>query len=172
MRMWKTGLVAGAVVALVFSAGAGEALAGCKNCKPAGKTIVKTHYNHRTVQKVHNVTRYRDVTKARNVTKVRNVTKNNYVNVVHRTVNVTHVQPVTRVHVVTRVRPVTRVNVVTRVRHQTVYQHTHQSVNQVVTLPTRTVYSNATVMMPVRTITSHSTVHVDGGSRNVDCGCD
>jgi hypothetical protein len=171
MRIWNTGLVAGAVAVLAISIGAGGADAGCKNCKPAGKTIVKTHYNHHTVQKVRNVTRYRDVTKVHNVTKVRNVTKNNYVNVVHRTVNVTHVQPVTRVHVVTRVRPVTRVNVVTRVHQQTVYQHSHQSVNQVVTLPARTVYSNATVMMPVRTITSHNTVHVDGGVRNVDCGC-
>ena len=145
--------------------------AGCRNCQPASKTIVKTNYKYNTVQQVHNVTKYKDVTSVKNVTQVRRVDKVAYVNVVHRTVNVTRVQPVTHVNVVTRVHPVTHVNVVTQVNHRTVYQHSNQRVGQVVNLGGRTVYSSSTVSMPGRTVTTSRIVHVAGGSSNVTCGC-
>jgi hypothetical protein len=42
-------------------------------CQPAARTIVRTKYNYRTVQRVNHVTRFRDVRKVRNVYMVRNV---------------------------------------------------------------------------------------------------
>lgn len=150
---------------------ASTAAEACSHCKPAGKTIVKTNYRYQTVKQIRNVTRYRDVTSVRHVNRVNNVVRNNYVNVVHRTVNVTRVLPVTRVNVVTRVHPVTKVHVETRVHHRTVYQHSHRSVGQTVYLGGRTIYSHGSMVMPARLLTRTSTVHVNGGSRHVDCNC-
>ena len=156
MKIVSRAAVAATITAALFCFSTVSAEAACRNCQSASRTIVKTNYNYRTVQKVRNVTKYRDVTRVRNVNQVRHVTKRNYVNVVHRTVNVTRVQPVTRVNVVTRVHPVTRVHVTTRVHRETVYQNSRQHVSQVVNLGGRTVYSNSTVSMPGRTVTSYT----------------
>ena len=171
MRTNASAALAAAATIAFFSKPMAPAAARCSSCQPASRTVVKTNYNYKTVQQVHNVTKYKDVNSVRNVTQVRHVEKANYVNVVHRTVNVTRVQPVTHVNVVTRVHPVTHVNVVTQVTHRTVYQHSNQSVSQVVNVGGRTVYSSSTVSMPGRTVTTSRIVHVSGGSNNVNCGC-
>ncbi|MFM2422414.1 MAG: hypothetical protein RL291_944 [Pseudomonadota bacterium] len=56
-----------ATFAFVSTSLAAQAQTPCANCKPAAKTIVKTNYKYRTVQRVNNVTRYRNVQKVNNV---------------------------------------------------------------------------------------------------------
>lgn len=78
-----------AVLATVAPSASGVAISGamaaCKNCGggAAAKTIVKTNYKYRTVQKVNNVTRYRDVKKVKDVYLVRNVVMTKVVKVTH-----------------------------------------------------------------------------------------
>ena len=171
MRIVLAAAIAAAVTFAAAPLVSSSAEARCSSCKHASKTVVKTNYKYRTVNKVRNVTKYRDVTRVRTVNRVRNVTKNRYVNVVNRTVVVTRVQPITRVNVVTRIRPVTRVNTVNRIRHVTVYHHRHQHVSKVSMMGGRTVRSYKTVMLPARTYHSNRVVHVGGGSRSVHCNC-
>jgi hypothetical protein len=66
-------VVFAALFASVVLASGSNAQAPCANCKPAAKTVVKTKYKYRTVQRVNNVTRYRTVNKTNNVYMVRNV---------------------------------------------------------------------------------------------------
>ncbi|HVY42073.1 MAG TPA: hypothetical protein VG966_03525 [Hyphomicrobiaceae bacterium] len=92
-----------------------SAAAKCEDCnQPVSSTKVSTRYQHKTVQKVNNVTRYRDVNNTRYVTHTK------------RIVNVT------------RIQPVTRVNVVTRVHNRTKILHENQNVAQTRMLPART----------------------------------
>lgn len=146
--------------------------AACANCKPASKTVVKTNYQYKTVQKVNTVTRYKDVKKVKVVNKVNNVTKNNYVNVVNRTITVTRVQPVTRVNVVTRIQPITKVNTITRVKKVTIFQNKSERVGRTETLRGKTLTSHKTIMLAAKTVGgSNKTIAVNGGSRTVSCGC-
>jgi hypothetical protein len=73
-------VLAAAAFALVASVSASEAQQksgkpACANCKPAARTVVKTNYKYRTVQRVNNVTRFRDVQKVNNVYMVRNLAR-------------------------------------------------------------------------------------------------
>jgi hypothetical protein len=74
-----------AALALATPPASSVASAACKNCKgpAASRTVVKTNYKYRTVQKVKNVTKYRDVKKVKDVYLVRNVVMTRVITVKH-----------------------------------------------------------------------------------------
>jgi hypothetical protein len=121
MKLIAKAALAIAVAFGAMSVGIASADAGCTNCKPASKTIVKTNTVYKNVHKHNRVTKYKDVKKTK------------YVNVVNRTV------------VVTRVIPVTHVHTITRVHNHTVYQHKKETVNKKVMAPVKYTYSASTV---------------------------